>query len=240
MKKFKRLWVYGSSNSVPGLCVEPEHSFWGLCARHLGCDSVTNLSWHGNSLDGVMHTLISCQDQYDWDQDFFLVGIPPLERWAVFDQHRDSITIGHNLHTQDWHTEPFEVQCRHGIVDVSFHEDRNTVVFEDRAWTEIQALRSIYLLNAWLQQQSRNYVIVNLSKAFDANNAWAPSEFLLPTMKTLNNNILFRDTYHSVNIDVHRPVDFDTYGWNGHHGAAGNKHFFEKSLLPTLHECGLC
>jgi hypothetical protein len=240
MKKYKRLWVFGDSFCTPGVCVDPQDSFWGLCARHLSCHEILNRSWSGNSVTGVMHTLISCQHQYDWEQDFFIVGIPPLERLTVFDGHLDSITMGSNISTESWTATPSEIMCRHGLRDIRFGQDVNTVLFEDRAWTEVQAMMYVYLLDNWLQSKTRNYVIVNLSKPFDVHNVWSCSEFLLPTLKGLDKAILFHDTYQSVNIDVHRPVDFDLYGWNGHHGAPGNGYFFKKSFLPKLHECGLC
>ena len=93
MKKYKTLWVYGSSNSLPGKAVAMKESFWGLAAKDLGVDEIINLSSGGNSFDGVLHTLVSMQPKYDWSNDFFLIGVPPLERWTVFDNHSDSSTL---------------------------------------------------------------------------------------------------------------------------------------------------
>jgi len=50
--------------------------------------------------------------------------------------------------------------------------------------------------------------------------------------------ILFEDTYHGINIGVNRPADSDMP--EGHHGPAGNKYFFENSLLPTMQRNKLC
>ena len=35
---------------------------------------------------------------------------------------------------------------------------------------------------------------------------------------------------------LNKPADFDQYGWMGHHGAAGNKYFFETLVKPKLEE----
>jgi hypothetical protein len=81
-------------------------------------------------------------------------------------------------------------------------------------------------------------MILNLSKDFDKNNVWGPSNFVLPYCMNHLKCILFEDTYHGINIGVNKPADSDKP--EGHHGPAGNKYFFEKSLLPTMQRNKLC
>ena len=51
--------------------------------------------------------------------------------------------------------------------------------------------------------------------------------------------IIFENTYYSVNYqDKIKPADFDTYGWQGHHGAKGNLNWYNKTLLPKIKELG--
>ena len=84
-KNFDNLWVFGASFSTPDVCVSPKDSFWGLAASYLNVKNITNCSWPGNSFDSVCHVLISMQEQYDWDNDIFFIGIPPdatsTDRW---------------------------------------------------------------------------------------------------------------------------------------------------------------
>ena len=46
--------------------------------------------------------------------------------------------------------------------------------------------------------------------------------------------MVFEDTYQSTNKGINKPVDFDQFGWLGHHGPEGNRHFFEQALWPRL------
>jgi len=239
MKYYKKLWLFGSSNSTPHVAVVPADSFWGLTAQALNIKEIVNFSWHGNSFDGVMHTLISNQNHYDWTNDLFLVGVPPLERWTIFDNHAGTVTPAYKFELDTWNEEQFEVDCFHGLVSLSFYNDKSTVMYEDRSWTETLAMKNIFLLNTWLDSVGANYLIINLSKNFDENNMWKPTEFLLPYCKNHQRNILFNNTYYSINENIYKPVDYDSYKWNGHHGVDGNRNYFENSILPTLKKCNL-
>lgn len=236
MKSYKNLWVFGGSNSTTNYFVDPADSYWGMTAKWLGVETVHNYSWRGNSFESVCHTLISQQNNYNWDEDFFLIGVPPLERWTVFDNHKDTVTNATKLSTDVWQIEEFEVQSHHGLQNIPFHSDRSTVVFEDRSWTEVMAMKTIFLLNAWLDSKNANYLLVNQSKDLEINNIWRPSEFLLPACSSHKRNLLFEGGYYSINLNVNIPLDFNDLGWHGHHGPAGNKDFFEKTIKPRLEE----
>lgn len=240
MKKFKTLRIFGGSTSVPRNFVDPKDSFWGLTAKAAGIDTIVNYSWVGNSFDSICHVMISEQNTFKWQDDFFLIVLPPLERWTVFDDHKDTQSMAYQIHTKDWEPQPFEVMSHHGLINISFSIDKSTVVFEDRAWTEVTAMRTIFFLTKWLDSSSINYLIINGSKSLDQNNIWSPSDFLLSYCTMHPRVKIFSDTYSSVNIGINYPADFETHGWNGHHSAAGNQRFFDLGIYPWLKKLNLC
>jgi len=239
-KEYNKLWVVGDSYTTPGVCVDPKDSFWGLVAEHCNIPTILNCSREVNSFDSVNHLLISMQQQYNWNRDLFLIGIPPLERVTVFDDFKDTEYLGHEIDTATWSDTSFRINSHHGLVGLqNYGTDKTLVIHSDRSWLETQVLRNIFLLTAWLDSNNANYMIINLSKDLDIDNLWGPSEFVLPYAVNHPRCILFENTYHGVNLNINKPADFDRFGWTGHHGPVGNKHFFEKSLLPQLQKCNL-
>jgi hypothetical protein len=176
------------------------------------------------------------QDEYDWANDFLIIGIPPLERLTVFDNYKDTHYKKHIFDPKTWKSKINQVDCHNGLINLKLETVKDVVIFEDRAWTETQVLRSLFLLTTWLDVKNANYLVVNLSKPLDINNKWGPSNFLLPYCVDHNKLIGFNDTYYSVNLNVNEPADFKEHGWMGHHGPAGNHYFFEKSIKPKLKE----
>lgn len=233
-KKFNKLWVWGDSYSTPNYCVQPQQSFWGLAAQQLAVQTICNQSWPGNSFDSIVHMLISMQEQFDWQHDFFLIGIPPLERMTVFDNFKDTRYHAAHIDTATWSIDPQPVPCVTGLQNLRGADSQQLVVYLDRAWTETQTLAKIFLLTQWLDQHQAHYAILNLSKPLDANNIWGPSGYVLPYCQNHNRCVLFDNTYYSVNIDQHQPADFLQHGWLGHHGPAGNQHFFETTVRNLL------
>ena len=235
LKDYNRLWVFGDSYTTPDFCVSPQESFWGLTAQHFKIGSIKNCSRQVNSFDSVCHLLISMQDQFDWNTDLFLIGIPPLERITVFDNFKDTAYFGHEIDTTTWTSNRFKISYHHGLIVMqNYGSDKEMIIHSDRSWLETQTLRTIFLLTTWLDSKNANYLIVNLSKPMDKNNLWGPSEFVLPYCQNHNRCILFEDTYYSVNLNLHEPADFKRHGWHGHHGPAGNAHFFETSIKDKL------
>lgn len=240
LKDYDKLWVFGDSYTTPNFCVSPAESFWGITANTIGVKSVINCSWPANSFDSIMHMVVSMQNDYDWANDFLIIGIPPLERLTVFDNYKDTHYNKHIFDPESWQSKIDEVSCHTGLVNVKLETLKDLSMLEDRAWTETQLLRNIFLLTTWLDSKNANYMILNLSKDFDKDNHWGPSEFLLPYTLKHPRCILFENTYHNINLNKNPPADFDKYGWAGHHGPVGNKYFFEKSLLPTMQRNKLC
>jgi hypothetical protein len=233
--------VFGDSYTTPGMCVEPRESFWGLTAEKLGIDTIVNCSKPVNSFTSVQHLLVSMSQQIDWATDLVLIGIPPLERITVFDNYKDTEYLGHQIDTNSWTIDKFDISVHRGLVSLqNYGTDRQIILHSDRSWLETDVLRQIFLLTQWLDKIGANYLILNLSKDLDENNLWGPSNFVLPYSKEHNRCILFKNTYYGINVKINEPVDFVEYGWSGHHGPAGNAHFFNQSLLPKLKECKLC
>lgn len=202
-------------------------------ARELAVDKIYNYSWPGNSFDSVIHNAISESNQFDWSQDFLLICIPPLARLTVVSKNN----------TKSYHRRVFNIDaeeidqelilCHHGLDNVSFYNDTTAIRFEDPTWTEIQACRNIFLLNQWLDSKNANYFIVNMSKDF-MSDAPSTGEFLQKACYAHSRNILIGDTYYNTNLGINKPPDFDQYGWAGHHGPEGNKHFFNSSIVSRL------
>jgi hypothetical protein len=239
LKKYRNLYVFGDSYSTPGYCVDPIDSFWMMTAKKLCIDTVYNYSWPGNSLDSVVHLLVSDSEEYDWENDFFLIGIPPLVRLTVV---ADTDTESHHRRVFDNSGNEIEQQLilsHHGLKNISFYDDPTAIRFEDPTWTEIQACRLIYLINSWLDSHCANYVLVNLSKNFMFDSP-ASGEFLLRKCSEHQNNILFEKTYYDINYGINKPVDYDNFGWDGHQGPVGNLHFFDNSLFPKIKKLRLC
>jgi hypothetical protein len=237
LKNFDNLWVFGDSFTTPDLCVSPKDSFWGLAASHLHVKKIINCSWPGNSFDSVCHVLISMQELYNWNNDIFFIGIPPLWRLTIFDNFKDTRYNGYNFNTTTWNSDKFEISCHTGLKNFLMGGDKLLTIFEDRAWTETETLRTIFLLTSWLDSKNARYLIYNLSDPLDVDNKWGPSDFLLPYCTNHKNCILFNNTYYSINVGVNIPPDAtSTDKWRGHHGSAGNKLFFEKSIKPKLEE----
>ena len=236
-KKIERLWVFGDSNSTPNFLVEPKNSFWGLAARKFDIVDIFNISRAGCSLASVAHLLISMQQQYTFESDLFLVGVPPLERVTFFDQGKKTEYRAARLDGRTWRCDYFNTPYHLGLINWNaFSGDKNMVLHENRSWTETDALRQIYLMSQWLKSRNANYVILNLSRNFDKQNQWGPTDFLLPEMLNDPNCILFDNSYRDCNININWPADFDLLQWDGHHGASGNQHFYDVAVRPKLEE----
>jgi hypothetical protein len=232
-----RLYVYGDSYTAPNYCVNAQQSFWGLAAEQLQVDDILNVSKNGNSFDTVCQLLIGSQNQYfyDWKDDWFIIGIPPLERITIFDNDQDTEYPSCFFNLPDWDQHPTTMECHRGLVSEPFFgQDKFLVIHQDRSWVETQVLREIFLLTQWLDSKNANYLVCNLSKPLMKHNWWGPNEFVLEKIIQHPRCIVFDDTYYSINYQVHKPIDYVEHGWTGHHGPDGNKRYFERSIKPKL------
>lgn len=232
--------MFGDSYSTPNICVSPQESFWGLTANNTQVSHVMNCSRSGNSFDSILQLVLGLQSRFSWADDLLLIGIPPLERITVFDDYKNTTYSGYDIDTTTWQWENFDISCHRGLVCMqNYGEDNTLIIHNDRAWLETQLLRNLFLLTNWLDNCKANYVIINLSKQLDRSNQWGPSELFLPYVEDHDRCIVFEDSYQAINLNINPPADYDRFGWNGHHGPVGNKHFFENSLWPRLQKCNL-
>lgn len=240
LKKYNNLWVFGDSYTTPNICVDPVDSFWGLVAQTANISTIKNCSREVNSFDSVCHLLVSLSGTINWANDLVIIGIPPLERITVFDNHKNTKYVGKEINTLTWDSLAFEINYHRGLVSLqNYGQDKQLILHEDRSWLETKTLREIFLLTKWLDSVDANYMIINLSKDFDKSNIWGPSDLVLPYCVSHPRLVVFDNTYYGVNLDINKPFDYNKYGWTGHHGPEGNRYFFEKSLLPTMKECKL-
>jgi len=237
LNTYNNLYIFGDSYSTTNYCVDYKDSFWYSIAKDTDIQNITNYSWLGNSLDSITHTLISEQNKFDWDS-LFVICLPVLERITVFDdfqgQTRQATRIADSI-------EEFTVQSHSSLDVISLHESeyKHIIMNNTRSWTEITALRNLFLIDQWLSAKGVDYIFLNMSQGFMTDSAWPTSTFLIEYFKKHNNSIIFENTYTDINQDIHKPVDFDKYGWMGHHGKDGNQHYYKNSVKPKLIELGI-
>jgi hypothetical protein len=230
------VWVFGDSVSTPFVHVDPRDSFWGLTAQFVNATKIMNCSRLGNSFDSLAHLLVSMQKRYSWDNDLFLLCIPPLERITIFDDFKDTPYEGFNIPLATWESNKFDVIEHRGLIsEKNFGSDKNLIIHVDRSWLEIQVMRHVFLISSWLTSNNAKHIIVNQNRSFDGETQWPPAVSLIDNLKNNKNCLLFSGTYRDINLGLYKPMDYDEYGWDGHHGINGNKHFSESSILPILH-----
>lgn len=230
------LYVFGDSFTTPNFCVVPCDSFWGLLAKDLKVDQIINYSHSGFSLDQIIHILVN--ETFD-NTAYFLVGIPPIERlamyfenstkqWpaAVFDTNFNKTIQCADTVNQTQHYDFFEVfgKEKFFITNYSYH------------WQQQLVCDKIFLIYNTLKNLNLKFLIINLTEPM-----YYHSE--VPAQKKLNELsecILFDNTCHSVNQqDDIKPADWDQgTGWYGHHGAEGNLNWYTKILKPKVIELG--
>lgn len=238
MSTYNNLYIFGDSYSTTNYCVNYKDSFWYSIAKDANIQNITNYSWVSNSLDSIIHTLISEQNNYDWN-GLFVICLPVLERITVFDdfqgQTREATKISENG------IEEFTVESHSSLDVISLHESeyKHIIMNNTRSWTEITALKSLYLIDQWLSAKGVDYVFLNMSQGFMTDNQWPTSKFLVDHFIKHKNSIIFENTYIDINHGIHKPVDFDKYGWMGHHGKDGNQNYYENSVKPKLQELNI-
>lgn len=230
--------VFGDSNSTPDAFVSPAESFWGLAARDLGVDKIVNYSRPGFSFDAVLHILIN--ETFNFADDYFLIGIPALPRYIAYSdkikknytakQFDANYTIEEiPIHSLD-NTHPFRFEEQ-------FDNDRLGVDRFSKEWLDVQSLEKIFLLHQYLTAMKARFLILNLSVPIVCQDMWPAGKGVMTKVQDLDECVIFDSTYQSVNFhDQIKPADFDQYGWQGHHGAAGNQNWYTKVIKPKMIE----
>lgn len=225
--------MFGDSYSATDYCVPWRESFWGLAAQHLDVDCVFNYSALGNSLDTLIYLLLVEQANIKLNTNsLLLVCVPALERITWHDMSQES----------EYHYQKITRDGKISNVPVDNHRNLRCdplyqVVPEmakvlERSWTETQGLVKLFLLYHYLEKLGAPFMIMNMCFNYPRH-GW-PNDFFQDWFSDRDNVILFENTYASINIDINRPVDYDLYKWQGHHGSKGNKKFFESGLKPKL------
>ena len=129
LKNYNKLWVFGDSYTTLDYCVSPAESFWGLTASAIGVESIVNCSWLGNSFDSVMHMVIGMQDDYNWTNDFLIIGIPPLERLTVFDNYKNTCYNKHIIDSKNWESTTNEIDCHRGLINLKVNTVKDLFIF---------------------------------------------------------------------------------------------------------------
>jgi len=226
-----KLYVFGDSYTTPNYCVAQQDSWWGLCAGLLPVDEIHNHSWPGNNIESIAHTILHTDIDRD---DFVIVAVPPMGRITYFAGEAAKLqhyTV-YNHDMQQQYTQP--ELCHKGLTQIPTHEtEKENIDRWDNSWGEATALRELLLLDVLLDK----VMFCVMSTPFMEKSSW-------PTIKTLIKKTkkpqfqTCKNTYYSVNLHINKPVDYDTYGWFGHHGAIGNKHYFNITAKPTMQKLG--
>jgi hypothetical protein len=246
LKSYNKLWVFGASNSRTNFCVDAKDSYWGLAAQDLKVNEIINLSKAGVGFDSIAHVLIAQQQNYDFEKDVFFIGIPPLERMTVFnlDSGAPIKYYADKINCTTWAVDSVEIPEHENLIGLPLgsrdSEDKRIIAFEARNWTELQIMQKLFLISQWLDSKQANYIIINQSAPFMKDALWPPAVFLDRYCKNHPQMILFDNTYWTINVDINKPVDYDKFGWQGHHGPEGNRYFYENAILPIMKRSQFC
>lgn len=225
--------MFGDSYSTTDYCVPWRESFWGLAAADLGVDCISNYSAVGNSLDTLIYLLsVESRNINSGPDSLIMVCVPPLERITWHDISQESLYHYQRI-TPDGEISNVPVDSHRNLrCDPIYQVVPEMAKVLERSWTETQGLTKLFMLYHYLEKVGSPFVIVNMCFNYPRH-GW-PNSYYQDWFADKDNVILFDNTYASINVDVHRPVDYDLYQWQGHHGADGNKRFFELGLKPKL------
>ena len=237
LKKYT-LNVFGDSFSTPDAHVSPAESFWGLAAKDLGVAEIVNYSHSGFSLDHVIHILLN--ENFNFENDYFLIGIPPLFRHVVYNDNSAC----------NWVATTFNTKFVSGHMPIRSLENTLKFTFEQQflnnkqeadrfnaEWLDVQSLEKIFLLHQYMTLNKTKFLILNLTIPILYQDMWPAGQGIMHKVNALKECVIFDNTFQSVNFhDQIKPADFDQYGWVGHHGAAGNLNWYNKIVKNKMIE----
>lgn len=229
-----KLYVFGDSFATPYFCVDPENSFWGLAAKDLSVAEIYNYSFVGNCLDNIIHVILN--ENIDFENGHFLIGIPPLVRHSVYkDDQKSHKAVKFDL---NFKSERFDPCSMNGVKSSEmFNYDKEVIASFSSEWNDTLNLEKIFLLDSWLRSKNAKFLILNLSIPIGYHEFWPPGKNIMNKIKQLDTCILFENTYHSTNVqDGIKPVDYSVYSWIGHHGLEGNANWYNKIIKSKFKE----
>ena len=230
--------VFGDSYATPNFCVLPSESFWGLAAKDLDVNRIINYSHPGFSLDHVIHILLN--EKFNFKDDYFLIGIPPLARYVAYKDDSDFNWTATTFNT-DFVPTHIPVNSLDNTLKFEFKQQFvNNKEELDRfcaEWLDVQSLEKIFLLHQYMTLNKAKFLILNLSVPIVYQDMWPAGKSVMLKVQNLSECVIFDNTYQSVNNnDNIKPADIDQYGWQGHHGAAGNQNWYNKIVKNKMIE----
>ena len=202
------LYVDGDSYSTPGVCVDQHQSYWSLFGQHVRADSIVNYAYSGKSPEGMIRSAVRFAIERPNQDIFFLLGFGPLERFDVRFQ-----------------TNPFKNPnpAESGISSNPFSAEKERVLGHVSSLSEANFYSNLVLLGNLLDTLNFKYMFHYMTVPLKRMEA--------PMLTSLRNEVdknprivnLFEDTcfVHGIKNKI-KPVDFDEYGWIGHHGPEVN------------------
>jgi hypothetical protein len=236
--KDSKLNVFGDSYSTVDFQVSPKESFWGVAAADLKIDNITNYSHPGFSFDAILHIIIN--ETFDFENDYFLIGIPPLHRYIGYSDTKDTKWTATQFKSTNL-VKKISVNSLDNTLPFKFEEqfknDKNGIDRFNREWLDIQFLEKIFLLHQYLTQNNAKFLILNLTIPIVYQDMWPAGQSIMRKVDALKECVIFQNTYYSVNYnDNIKPADFDQYGWFGHHGPEGNLNWYNKIVKNKMIE----
>ncbi len=221
-----RLHIFGGSPSVPGYHVDPIDSWWGLTSSYLNLP-VNNYAYAGCSIDSIVHIIISNPKFFSKDDIVFVV-VPPIDRLPYF-VGEEAKTRNFKIFTHKMiQTDDCTIPNYAGMNESGGHDTYGTEVVAKLSWSwrEAQIIRDMLMLDSWFKKRIKQFYVLNCTVPFQPLTNWPTLRSLQQQMFATKRMLLTEDTMASVNENINKPVDFDTYGWLGHHGVAGNQLWF--------------
>jgi len=218
------LYVIGDSYTTPDCCVQVDDSYWKKFGQFIQADTIVNHSHPGKCNQSMFRNAMRfCLDNSD-KKIFVLVGLTTIFRLDYQDTSFENIKNKNNGNEAEIFIHNLELQN-------ASHEELDKWFIEKWTYehTFCNLVNAIIAHSSFFKSRNIDYLIHNCSSPLheDIDSPFLKS-FCLELGKDYKIPNLFGNTYLSLNKDRGiKPVDFQQYGWNGHHGKEGNQVYFE-------------
>lgn len=212
------LYVDGDSYSTPGGCVDPVDSYWSKFGAHIQATKIVNFAYPGKSNNGMIRNATRfCLDHPEEDL-FVLIGFSHLERYDYFDEHQHSYKSSKTPN-------PLEF----GVVSEHAHQNQDRIQFYNREFEESKFLSALINFHGGLTTRPNiKFMLHSCTNPLVISNMPLLERFYQEVQSYPRVINLFNDTYLSLNQRLGvKPVDFDAFKWQGHHGPEGNATYAE-------------
>ena len=222
----KILYVDGDSYTTPNMHVDIKDSYWSLFGNYVKISNIVNYAYPGKSNEGIFRNATRFILDNNDKELFMLLGFTHLERYDVFDrEHELRILSGEPVRPLNLNP------CEQGVVTKSYTQsskESDTLVYWHREFDETKFLSNLINFSAFCQQKNVKFMLHYCSKPLVDPKIPLSESFFSEVQRIPNIINLFDNTYQTYNQKLKiKPADYEQYGWNGHHGPAGNKAYFE-------------